>query len=145
VATVLRTDRTEVFADAPAVVWARIADVHAYPVRWPMVRRFDARGLVAGDRWSCSFRSPLGVMDIGLEVVRVVAERSVEARVTGDIEGDASIELTGHGDGTRLRLVSALAGRRPVLRAASRALPPVARWSHDHVITRGLTLLHHDV
>jgi hypothetical protein len=142
VATLLRTDRIEVFEDPPAVVWARLADVQGYPVRWPMIRRFDARGLVEGDAWSCSFRSPLGLLHVGLVVGRVDEGSRVEAEVHGDIEGEASIELVADGPGTRLRLASTLAGRRRVLRMATAVAPPLSRWSHDRVISRGLALLH---
>jgi hypothetical protein len=74
--------------------------------------------------------------DLHLDDVR--APHRASARVTGDIEGEASLEIDPTETGSELHLVSELAPTNPVLRAVAQLAPPVARYGHEWVLDTGL-------
>lgn len=117
------------------MVWRALEAVGEYQRWWPWLRRFEARALEGGERWEARIRVPLPwslrfVLDLG----RVSAPEHVEATLTGDIEGTASITVAGEGAGSTIRLRSALEPRHRLLRAVNRWAPPVSRFVHDRVI-----------
>ncbi|HEV7720794.1 MAG TPA: SRPBCC family protein [Iamia sp.] len=138
----METDRTDVIAVAPDRLWAVLADVGGYPSFWPWLRHFDGRDLRVGATWR-------GVIDTGtplrltvtLHLTEVVPERSVAARLGGDLSGSARVEVAPDGDGAALRLTATLAPERADLRILTRWARPLAQASHDRVITRALAQL----
>jgi hypothetical protein len=58
--------------------------------------------------------------------------------VSGDVTGEAALELAAAGAGTSLTLVSSLRPSRPLLRVASALALPVTRWGHDAVLDQGV-------
>ena len=135
-ARVYRTDREWPVPLPPAAVWDGMSDVAAYRVRWPWLRRFDARALETGDTWGCTLKPPLPyTLSFSISLDSVDPGRSVTATVDGDIVGPAEIHLRGDGDGTsRVRLVSALTPAHPLLRTMATVAPLVAQWGHDRVL-----------
>jgi hypothetical protein len=83
-------------------------------------------------------RPPLPyVVRFTLALDDVVAPDHVDATVSGDIAGRALLTLTDRAGGCELRLQAVLAPARPLLRAVTALLPPVARYGHDRLITTG--------
>lgn len=135
----VRSDRTYLF-DAPhEAVWNAIGRTDAYRTWWPWLRRFDADGLTAGDQWHCTVRPPLPyVLRFSVAIEDVDEPVRIEATVTGDIRGAASLELTPTSRGCSVRLVSALAPAGQPLRTVTRLSPWLARFGHDWILDTGL-------
>lgn len=134
----VRSDRRYDFPVPADVLWAHLGDVRAYPSWWTWLRSFDASALAEGQRWRCTVQPPLPYrvrFDVHLDVVQP-CER-IEARVTGDIAGTASLVIVGHGDESAVRLRSDLAPDSTWLRVASRVLGPVVRSGHHWVLDTG--------
>ena len=124
---------------SPAAVWRTLAAVDDYPGWWPWLRRFEARALVDGERWSCTVKPPLPyTVSFDLVLHDVVARRSVAAEVEGEIVGSARVDLHRHGPGTELALVSDLEPARTFLVGLSRLAAPVARYGHEFIIDSAL-------
>jgi hypothetical protein len=119
-------------------LWAHLGDVRAYPSWWSWLRSFDATRLAAGERWQCTVQPPLPYrvrFDVHLDVVEP-CER-IEARVSGDIAGTASLVIVGHGNASAVRLRSDLAPDSTWLRVASALFGPVVRHGHQWVLDTG--------
>ena len=131
----IHSDRTYHLPGSAEDVWTGLARVEDYRSWWPWLRRFEARALVPGDVWRCTLRPSLPYAircDIALEVV--AAPCRVTAVLSGDLTGDARVELWEAAGGTDVRLVSDLAATGPSLRIMARLAPPMARWGHDRLL-----------
>jgi hypothetical protein len=73
-----------------------------------------------------------------VEVLEVVPNRLVDARVSGDLDGPARLEVAPRGDGSSARLVWAVEVRKPLLRSAARWARPAMEWGHDWVVSSGI-------
>lgn len=127
--------------DAPTErVWAALADADRYADWWPFLRGLDTgEGFVDGAVWTCAVRPPLPYsVRFRVHLVRIVPGRSVRAAVSGDVTGDATLEVSPEGDSTALALRSELRPSRPLLRGLSLVARPVARWGHDAVLDQGV-------
>jgi hypothetical protein len=133
----LVTDRWFTFPLPPAAVRAALADPDRYCEWWPWLVEFAADGLHAGARWRCAVRSPLRTTLRFRLLIDVASERSITARLVGDVAGDAriSLEAAATGDGTAVRLEASIRPSGTALAVLTRALPPVARWAHDQIVT----------
>ena len=136
----VRSDRTFDFTVGPDQLWSALTSVERYRTWWPWLRRFEGTTFVQGAHWRCAVRAPLGY-PVRFEVVLsdVVPGRSAAAAVTGDIAGSARLDVAAtDGGGSRLRLQSALASKRWLLRAIAFLAPPVARFGHDRLLEKGV-------
>lgn len=143
----LRSERRFRFDMTRAELWTAIAAVDQYPRWWPWLRSFEGRGLVAGDVWRATVQPPLPYSLAFTVALREVDEhRRVVADIGGDICGSATLRLDdlpdapspwGGPPGCEACLVSALAPRHPVLRAAARVASPIVRHGHDWVLDTG--------
>lgn len=133
------SDRTFHFEADVEGVWAAFERVDQYQQWWPWLRRFEADGLTVGARWRCSVRTPAPYsLSFAIELVHIVPGTSINAVVSGDIAGDASLSLRSRaGGGTDLRLVSSLEPRRRTLSVVTRLIPWLARQGHDWVLDSG--------
>lgn len=121
------------------MVWRALEAVDQYQHWWPWLRSFDARGLEAGDRWAVLIRVPLPwALHFRLDLRSVSAPERVDAVLSGDIEGEASVALARDGLGSTIRLQSALAPRHRLLRAVDRLMPSVSRRVHDRMVDDAL-------
>lgn len=134
-------DRHFVLPAPPAAVWSSLAATDRYRDRWPWLRRFEPDGgLARGSAWTCSVRAPLGyrvTFTIDLDEVDRAAS-VIAATVRGDINGGGKIALRPVGKHTELHLVTSAVPVRPLLRALTVVLRPVATWGHDRIIARGV-------
>jgi hypothetical protein len=117
------------------VVWDVLAGVDAYRTWWPWLRRFDAVTLAEREVWSCTIRPPLPyAIRCRVELATVRAPALVVATLTGDIAGDARLELTEDGPDdpvTAVAVTSRLTARSLPARVVSRLLPAAAQRGHD--------------
>jgi hypothetical protein len=124
--------------------------VDDYPRWWPWLRRFEARGLVEGDRWRCRVQPPL---PYGLQFIvtleEVVPPRLIRATVDGDLRGEARLEVhdteppSGVPAGCDVRLRSTLFPAAALPRAMATVAPGVARFGHNWVIENGVRQFEH--
>ena len=135
----VHSDRSYHFAHPPGAVWAAIGRVESFQDWWPWLRRFEATGLVRGDRWACTIRPPVPyALELTVTLDEVEEPSRIEATVSGDISGHATVSLDPVADGTRVRLVSSLRPTGQPLRAVTRLAPWLARFGHDWVLDTGL-------
>ncbi len=132
------SDRRYAFdADRPAL-WRALSAVEDYPRWWPWLRRFEARGLIAGDVWQCTVRPPVPYpLRFTIAIDDVVTEELVTATLAGDLVGTARLDVTDDGQGSTIRLVSRLAPASPVVRGVALVARPLARFGHDWVLRTG--------
>lgn len=133
----LRTDRRYPLDAPPDDVWRALESVDEYQSWWPWLRRFDAGALARGECWNARIRVPMPwSLRFRLELLGVRAPTTVEAAVSGDIEGTATLTLESSGTGSTLRLTSALVPRHRLLRMVNLTVPGVSRRLHDGVVDR---------
>jgi uncharacterized protein YndB with AHSA1/START domain len=134
----VRSDRTYRFDRPAAEVWRAFAQVDAYRDWWPWLHDFDADALVTGDRWQCTVRPPLPyVLRFTITIDTAVEPERIDATVSGDLRGDASVELRDDGDGCAVRLRSTLRPAGRPLRIVATLAPWLARQGHDWVLDTG--------
>ncbi|MGH9094249.1 MAG: SRPBCC family protein [Acidimicrobiales bacterium] len=136
--TLVSSQRHYRFDPDPETVWAAISDTGSYRRWWPWLHQFDAQGLQAGDTWTCVIEPPLPYkIEFVVSIERVVRPRLITARLSGDVRGTGTVEITGDDGGSRVRVVSHLAPANGFLRAAARVALPVVRLGHDWILDSG--------
>ena len=135
----VRSDRRFHFDASAEVFWAAIAAVDDYRRWWPWLRVFEARGLVVGDHWRCVVQPPLpyGLCFV-LDIEEVVPNRMVRVSVSGDLRGEARLDVDDAAGGSDVRLRSDLTPVAALPRAVATMAPPVARFGHDWVLDNGI-------
>ena len=134
----MRIARCYRFEAAPEAVWSAMSDVRQFRQWWPWLRRFRGVGLVTGDHWECEIRPPAPyLLHFVVTLREVCGPTLVVADITGDVEGEARLELVGHGGSCELRLTSELVPVRRALRVMAGVAWPLARWGHTHVLDTG--------
>jgi hypothetical protein len=129
---------------APADVWAHLEDTDAYRRWWPWLQLFDASdGLTTGATWRAGIRAPLPyVVAFTLDLTTVDrANHVVEAGVTGDVAGSATIAIAPDADAATvsdLRMTWRLTPASSFLKVLDATARPVARWGHDTVMRRSV-------
>lgn len=135
----IRSDRRVTFDEPPEQVWEAVTHPERYTTWWPWLRRLDAAGLAEGEVWVCHVQPPLPyALRFTITIGEVVAGRSVQASVGGDITGTACVDLTPLDDATEVHVVSDLAPSAGVLRAFARVARPLVTWGHDWVLDQGV-------
>lgn len=133
----LRTDRRYPLDGPPQRAWDALTRVEEYQRWWPWVRRFDARALAPGARWQAKIRVPMPwSLRFTLDIDAVEAPERVDATISGDIEGTATITLEPDGTDAVIHLRADLAPRHRLLRAVNRLAPSVSRRLHDRVVDK---------
>lgn len=134
----LSSERRYHFACQPDEVWRALSATGDYQQWWPWLRQFEAAGLVAGDRWSCTVRPPLPYsLRFTIELTEVVPCERIAADVTGDIAGTARIEIAPEIDGSAVWLTSALTPSSRVFAALATLARPIVTRGHDWVLDTG--------
>lgn len=134
----IASDRLYDFPVDPPALWSMIKGVDDYPRWWPWLRRFDARGLEAGELWTCTVQPPLPyTLTFTIAIDEVVEHERVVAKIGGEISGAAQLEIVETADGCRARLTSQLAPANRFLQAVAVFARPVVRLGHDWVLDTG--------
>jgi polyketide cyclase/dehydrase/lipid transport protein len=138
-------DRTWELEAPRADVWNLMLQTHEYQTWWPWLERCDLQALAPGEGGTCVIRSPLRYsLTFAIHVETVDRERAMTARITGDLEGPAALELADATPGTStLRMHFALELHQPLLRPLSIFARPFARpamaWAHDRLSEAAVT------
>jgi polyketide cyclase/dehydrase/lipid transport protein len=134
-----RFDRTWDFPVEPSELWAKLSRTEDFHRWWPWLRALQGGELVPGSRAEAVVRAPLPyTLRFSVDVLEVVPEQLVAARVSGDLEGPARLEVAPRPEGSSARLVWEMDVRRPLLRAAARVGRPALEWGHDWVVASGI-------
>jgi hypothetical protein len=121
------------------VFWRTVQATDEYPRWWGWLRSFHADGLEAGTKAEFVVQGALPYrLRFVVAIERVVDERLVEAGVSGDLEGPASLEVEPTSEGCRAHLRWRLEPHEPLLRHLARVSHPLLAWSHDQVIAMGV-------
>ena len=132
------SDRRYAFAVDPDQFWTLIAEVDSYRDWWPWLRSFEARALGTGERWQCTVQPPVPYrVRFTVSLDEVVTARSIAATITGDIVGDARLDIAAHENGCEIRLQSALGPDNRLLRAIATTARPLVRFGHNWVLDTG--------
>lgn len=126
--------RYEVPVDTSAV-WNALESVDEYRRWWPWLDAFDAVRLGVDEIWACTVRSPLRFsLRFRIRLVDVIAGERIDAKLSGDLDGPASVVISPLEDGSRIVLRSSLTPVATPLSALTGIAPPLARWAHDRVL-----------
>lgn len=139
------SDRRFVFPVPPGELWERMTAVGEFRTWWPWLRRLDATGVVAGDEWACVVQPPLPyTVRFTVAIAHVEVGQRIDATVSGDIRGSASLFVSPDGDESAsvARLVSSLEPAHHALRLFGRVARPMVQWGHDWVLDQGLRQFH---
>ena len=130
--------RLYVLPARPEQVWCALAATGEYRRWWPWLTAFEADGLVAGGQWRCTVRPPLPYsLRFTVHLDEVVPPALVTAHVTGDIAGDARVDLADHDEGTQVRLASVLTPTNPAFAIIAAVARPIVQRGHDWVLDTG--------
>ena len=134
-------DRTWDFGVSPADLWSTLAHTERYRAWWPWLRELDVdgEGLAAGTVATLVIQAPLPYqLRCTLRVLDADPPHRLEAVVTGDLAGPASLELVPVAAGTAARLAWTLDVQSALLRPLSLLARPALAWAHDRIVERGL-------
>ena len=132
------SDRRYRLPVVPTELWAALARVEDYQSWWPWLRGFDATGLAGAEVWHCHVQPPVPYrVRFAVSLDEVVAPHTIRASITGDVVGEARLEIAAHPQGCEARLVSSLRPGNGFLKAVARLAAPVVRFGHDWVLDTG--------
>ena len=121
----------------PEEVWAIISRTDRFQDWWGWLRELETEGsaLQTGSVLRGVVVPPLPYR-MRLEVVLVKSTRPhrIDAVVSGDLRGDASLTFTPDGDGTQAIIGWDIEMMQKPMRLAARLAHPVLRWGHDLVV-----------
>jgi uncharacterized protein YndB with AHSA1/START domain len=128
------------FAVPPAVLWSAIEHVEQFEHWWGWLGSFrmEGDGLREGSVLRGTVAPPLPYrMSVQVELVRCDPCHLIDAKVTGDLQGDAHLRLrTGDSDGeaTITDVAWSVEMMQRPMRWAARVAYPLLRWGHDLVV-----------
>lgn len=132
------SDRWYDFEVSPDTFWEAASRTDLYRGWWPWLQRFDAGLLAEGQVWTCCVRPPLPyAVTFSVELHDVRQGMTVQARVSGDIEGRARLDVERAVSGCRVRLRSSLSPSSRLLKTASVLARPVVGFGHNWVLDTG--------
>lgn len=132
------TDRSYQLGVSPDALWTALVRVEDYQQWWPWLRRFDADHLGVDAVWRCLVQPPLPYrVRFAIRLVEVQAPTTIRASITGDVVGDAHLEISEVPGGCDARLVARLEPDNGFLKAVARIAAPAIRYGHDWVLDAG--------
>jgi carbon monoxide dehydrogenase subunit G len=121
----------------PERVWAIISRTERYEGWWGWLREFETEGrdLETGSVLRGVVVPPLPYR-MRLEVVLAQSSRPrrIDAVVSGDLRGDATLRLAPDGEGTEATVSWTIEMMQRPMRLAARLAHPLLRWGHDLVV-----------
>jgi carbon monoxide dehydrogenase subunit G len=121
----------------PDEVWTIISRTDRFQDWWGWLRELETEGsaLQTGSVLRGVVVPPLPYR-MRLEVVLVKSTRPhrIDAVVSGDLRGDASLTFTPDGDGTQAIIGWDIEMMQKPMRLAARLAHPLLRWGHDLVV-----------
>jgi hypothetical protein len=135
----VRLDRRYDFALSPEQLWGQLTQIDEYPRWWPWLRRIEGDGFVDDGVTRVAVAAPVPwVLRLVLAVTYFDPGKALEADVSGDLSGTASIEVTDGPRGSTARIQWSVAPSSPGLRLAARLTYPLLIWGQDWVVAAGL-------
>jgi hypothetical protein len=132
------SDRRYQLPVSPTELWAALTRLDRYQLWWPWLREFDAQLLAGDETWDCLVQPPLPYrVRFVVALEEVTAPTTVRASITGDVVGEARLDIVEQPDGSEARLVSHLEPGNGFLKAVARVAAPVVRYGHDWVLDTG--------
>lgn len=132
------------FAATPQRVWDEIASVERLEQLWRWLRIVDATHttVTSGTTVHGRVSPPIPwTMAVTVEMDTVVPGERVDATVTGDLVGPASLRIQPDEHGATVAVAWRMAMMQPGMRMAARLSRPLLVWGHDRVVestVRGL-------
>jgi uncharacterized protein YndB with AHSA1/START domain len=134
-----RFDQRWAFSTSPEQFWATVSQTDRYPEWWGWLREFDADGLHEGATARCVIQAPLPyALRLTIQVERVEPGRSLDARISGDLRGPASLAVAPTPVGCEARLRWSLELQDRWLARLARVARPAMAWAHDRVVEVGV-------
>jgi carbon monoxide dehydrogenase subunit G len=125
------------FAVTPERLWETIGRVDQFERWWPWLQelRLEGDGLARGSVLHGAVVPPLPYrMCIRIEFTRCEGPSAIDAIVTGDLQGEASLRASPAGPGTRVEVSWKVEMMQRPMRLASRFGHPLLQWGHDRVV-----------
>jgi hypothetical protein len=146
VATPFRFDRGWDFAVSPEQLWGTFEQTDRYREWWPWLKELHITpaagedvGLFPGATAQVVIQAPLPYqLHCVVHVDEAEPARRLVARVTGDLQGPARLELSPTATGTSARMAWTLEVQSSLLRPLATIARPALKWAHDQVVERGL-------
>ena len=128
------------FPVAPLELWAAIERVDQFERWWSWLGdlRIDGDGLQPGSVLHGTVAPPVPYrMRVAVEIGRCEPGELIDAKVTGDLAGDARLRIgpdATDGDATVAQVAWSLEMKQLPMRVAARFAHPLLRWGHDRVV-----------
>ena len=125
------------FDVGPDRLWDRLERLDQFESWWPWLTGFrvEGKGLSTGSVLSGVVNPPVPYrMRIRIELLECSRPDAIDARVGGDLVGDAHLRFSTEGQGTRVEATWTVEVMQPAMRLASRIARPVLQWGHDRVV-----------
>ena len=125
------------FPVPPDHIWSAIGQLDQFEGWWGWLGQLDVdgAGLATGSVLRGTVSPPVPYrMHVDVELQRCVPCQLIDARVTGDLSGDAHLRLHPERDGTVTDVTWSLEMLQRPMRVAARVAYPLLRWGHDRVV-----------
>lgn len=139
--TPFRFDRGWDFAVTPEQLWTTFEQTDRYRDWWPWLKELHVGegGFQSGAEAKVVIQAPLPYqLHCVVHIDEAEPARRLVARVTGDLQGPASLELSPTATGTTARMAWTLDVQSSRLRPLASIARPALSWAHDRIVERGL-------
>jgi hypothetical protein len=126
----------------PEAMWNVLEHSERFEGWWGWLREFrlDGGGLQAGSVLRGLVSPPVPYeMRVRVTLDRCTRPQTIDASVTGDLEGDAHLAFSPRGAGTRADVAWTIEMKQRPMRIAARLTSPLLRWGHDRVVDATVT------
>lgn len=118
--------------------WATLEQADLYESWWPWMRRLEISGtpLETGTTFTFLVVAPIPfTMNLVVRIEESVAPERILARITGDLEGSATMSFDEiSSDTTGARLEWTVEVKKPGMRTAARAMRPLLKWGQNWAV-----------
>jgi uncharacterized protein YndB with AHSA1/START domain len=122
---------------SPDQVWSAVGSFDRYEEWWGWLKelRVDGSGLVAGTILNGTVVPPLPYqLRVQVTLVECVAPQVIRAAVTGDLQGQGTLELAPVAGATQADITWSIEMMQPALRLVARFARPLLLWGQDRVV-----------
>ena len=125
------------FSLPPDELWAAIGRFDRFPVWWRWLHQFsvEGEGLEDGTVLHGVVAPPVPYrMRVAVELTNCRAPTALDARVSGDLRGEASLRVVAAGAGSVVTVAWNIEMMQRSMRLACLAARPLLEWGHDRVV-----------
>jgi hypothetical protein len=136
---VFEFDRTWDLSVPPAQLWSAVAVPRRYCQWWNWLERFEADEFKVGSDIPLVIKSPLWYrLHMTLHVDQLDPGRSMDATISGDLVGPASLLIRQTKQGCEVGIAWHFVLARPDLKLVARVGRPVLVWAHQQIVDSAL-------